>query len=84
MKTYAYGYPRLGRDREFKRAVEGFWRNRISEAELRDALHELQTAMLAAYRGAVELYPVGEVTAYDHMLDTAVMAGVHAPAGIDA
>ena len=38
------GYPRIGRDRELKRAVESFWKGNLSVDELRHAAAELRGA----------------------------------------
>ena len=86
MKTYAYGFPRLGENREYKKAIENFWKGQGlpagrqgSPQELNSTLDGLQANMLATYASAVDLFPVGEMTAYDPMLDTAVMLGVYKP-----
>ncbi|MBI3601344.1 MAG: 5-methyltetrahydropteroyltriglutamate--homocysteine S-methyltransferase [Candidatus Omnitrophica bacterium] len=79
MKTYAYGFPRLGENREYKKAIETFWEGEGSEEGLNHTLHELQANMLQIYASAVNVFPVGEMTAYDPMLDTAVMLGVYKP-----
>jgi 5-methyltetrahydropteroyltriglutamate--homocysteine methyltransferase len=77
MQTYAYGYPRLGESREFKRLIEGYWQGKVSEAELRDGLNTLEQRRLATYAQFVDAYPIGEMTLYDNMLDTAIMLGVY-------
>jgi 5-methyltetrahydropteroyltriglutamate--homocysteine methyltransferase len=77
MQTYAYGYPRLGENREFKRLIEGYWQGKVSEAELRDGLNTLEQRRLATYTQFVDAYPIGEMTLYDNMLDTAIMLGVY-------
>jgi 5-methyltetrahydropteroyltriglutamate--homocysteine methyltransferase len=41
------GYPRLGRRRELKRAVESFWKGSTSEAELVETARELRAATRA-------------------------------------
>lgn len=79
MKTYAYGFPRLGKNREFKKSIESFWKNEISEGDTRKALEQLQSQMIAQYEQAVDLFPAGEITGYDNMLDTAIMVGVYNP-----
>jgi len=79
MKTYAFGFPRLGAQREFKKAVESYWAGTLAEPALRAELERIQEDILARYRAHVDYYAVGEVTPYDSMLDTAVMAGVYAP-----
>ncbi len=76
MQTYAYGYPRLGENREFKKIIEGYWQGKVSEAELQQGIRELERARLAAYAQFVDAYPIGELTLYDNMLDTAIMLGV--------
>lgn len=86
MQTYAYGYPRLGENREFKRLLEGFWQGKISHEALQTGLTELDTARLNAYQQFVDRYPVGEMTLYDNMLDTALMLGLYPidPTDLDA
>lgn len=79
VKTYAYGFPRLGENREFKKIVESFWKGDITETECRRGLDRLQTGMLASYQENVDHFPVGEMTGYDQMLDTAIMVGLYKP-----
>ena len=38
MQTYAYGFPRLGENREFKKVTEKYWKKAISESELKGGL----------------------------------------------
>ena len=77
MRTYAYGYPRLGENREFKRIIEGYWQGKVSEAELKQGVRALEQNRLTTYAQFVDAYPVGELTLYDNMLDTAIMLGVY-------
>ena len=79
MKTYAYGFPRLGKNREFKKAIESFWKKEISAGQAQKILDDLQTGMLSMYEPSVDMFPVGEITGYDHMLDTAIMVGLYQP-----
>lgn len=79
MKTFAYGYPRLGRNREYKKSIESFWKGGLTPTELESELDLLQRDMLTAYARRVDEYPAGEMTAYDQMLDTAIMIGLYAP-----
>lgn len=79
MQSVAYGFPRLGRDREYKRIIEQYWKGGTDESGLTAGLARLQETMLEAYRGRVDEFPSGEMTRYDWMLDTAVMLGVYAP-----
>jgi len=77
MQTYAYGYPRLGEGREFKRLIEGYWQGKVSETALRDGIAKLEQQRLATYAQFVDAFPMGEMTLYDAMLDTAIMLGVY-------
>ncbi|MCS7219321.1 MAG: 5-methyltetrahydropteroyltriglutamate--homocysteine S-methyltransferase [Thermus sp.] len=77
VRTLAYGFPRLGPDREYKRLLEGFWSGEVSEEAFRQGLEGLEALRLAAYRRHVDLYPVGEMSLYDPLLDLAVMVGVY-------
>ncbi len=77
MKTYAYGFPRLGKNREFKKIIEDFWKEDRSESQVQQALLQLQGNILATYEKSVDQFPVGEMTAYDLMLDMAIMAGLY-------
>ncbi len=79
MKTYAFGFPRIGANREFKKAVESYWKGALTEAQLRAELAALQETIIATYKNYVDYFPVNEVTPYDSMLDTAVMVGLYAP-----
>lgn len=86
MQTYAYGYPRLGENREFKRLVEGYWQGKISSEDLERGIAELEAARLQTYHQRVDRHPVGEMTLYDAMLDTALMLGLYPvdPTNLDA
>jgi len=77
IQTYAYGYPRLGEQREFKRLIEGYWQGKVSETALRDGITELERQRRATYAQFVDAFPLGEMTLYDAMLDTAIMLGVY-------
>ncbi|HVB13421.1 MAG TPA: 5-methyltetrahydropteroyltriglutamate--homocysteine S-methyltransferase [Candidatus Dormibacteraeota bacterium] len=70
------GYPRIGRSRELKQALEGYWSGRLSSDQLL-----AQAASLKADRwrqqqaaGIVHI-PSNDFSLYDHVLDTALMVG---------
>ena len=77
METYAYGFPRLGKDREYKKIIESYWNRDISELDLGRNLDDLEEDILSTYRRFVSKFPVGEMTLYDAMLDTAIMVGLY-------
>jgi 5-methyltetrahydropteroyltriglutamate--homocysteine methyltransferase len=70
------GYPRIGPQRELKRALEAYWQGGIDEAALRAAGAALRRQNWEAQREAgVDLLPVGDFAWYDHVLTTSVMLG---------
>ena len=77
MKTYAYGFPKLGKQREFKRLIEGYWSQRVTEEELLTGIRELDKKREETYRKYVDAHPQGEMTLYDPMLDVALLFGVY-------
>lgn len=75
-RATVYGYPRQGPERELKKAVEGYWKGRVTA----DALEAVATGLrrttwqeLAA--AGVHEVPTGDFSFYDHVLDTTVMVG---------
>jgi 5-methyltetrahydropteroyltriglutamate--homocysteine methyltransferase len=70
------GFPRIGLQRELKRAQEGYWRGDISAEQLEQSGRELRARHwhLQAQRG-VELIPVGDFSWYDSILDLSVTLG---------
>ncbi|MDP9883877.1 5-methyltetrahydropteroyltriglutamate--homocysteine methyltransferase [Sinomonas atrocyanea] len=72
------GYPRIGRRRELKKAVEAYWGGTSSLAELESAAEALQlaTAGRLAELGLSEAAAVpGTFSFYDQVLDTLVALG---------
>ena len=77
MQTYAYGFPRLGKDKEYKKLIENYWNGEIPEEQLRVGIDKLEASRLAAYEEQISEFPAGEMTLYDNMLDTALMVGLY-------
>ncbi|WP_328923899.1 5-methyltetrahydropteroyltriglutamate--homocysteine S-methyltransferase [Streptomyces sp. NBC_00190] len=71
-----YGYPRQGQNRELKKAVEGYWKSRVSAEALRETARNLRRSnwLQLAEAGITEV-PTGDFSYYDHVLDTSVMVG---------
>lgn len=73
------GYPRIGRNRELKRALEAFWAGRSEPDDLEAALVSLRAAnrrRLAVLGLTSDDAAVPQdFSVYDHVLDTAVMLG---------
>lgn len=71
------GFPRIGSDRELKKALEGYWSGKISAAGLQDVAHTLRRGHWTAMKDAgIDHIPSNDFSLYDHVLDTAVMLGV--------
>ena len=83
VKTYAYGFPRIGKNREYKKVIENFWKNKIDETTLVTELQNLEKDMENTYSENVDFYPSNEMTMYDKMLDTAIMLGFYDPQTVD-
>jgi 5-methyltetrahydropteroyltriglutamate--homocysteine methyltransferase len=83
MKTYAYGFPRLGKNRRYKKVIESYWKQQINKKEEATTLDRLQEEMISTYEKSVDLYPLGEMTRYDLMLDTSIMVGLYHPSDTD-
>lgn len=79
MKTYVYGFPRLGEKREFKKTVEGFWKGDIGENQLWDTLTDIQETNNTKCKKVIDFVPDTEVSLYDPMLDTAILLGIFNP-----
>ncbi|MET4159864.1 5-methyltetrahydropteroyltriglutamate--homocysteine S-methyltransferase [Agromyces sp. PvR057] len=73
------GYPRIGRRRELKRAVESFWAGRIDAAELEATAAELRAATRARLAdlglGRDDSAIPESFSFYDQVLDAAVAVG---------
>ncbi|MEU1205317.1 5-methyltetrahydropteroyltriglutamate--homocysteine S-methyltransferase [Nocardia sp. NPDC005825] len=70
------GLPRIGPNRELKRAIESYWAGRLDAAGLHQVAKELRTEQLTAARDAgLDSVPVGTFSYYDQVLDTAVLLG---------
>ena len=79
VNTYAYGFPRIGKNREFKKIVEMFWKDKIDEHGLITGLDAIGGQREQSYMENVDAYPSDETTLYDKMLDTACMVGLYSP-----
>ncbi|MDP8908371.1 MAG: 5-methyltetrahydropteroyltriglutamate--homocysteine S-methyltransferase, partial [Chloroflexota bacterium] len=70
------GYPRIGKHRELKKAVEAYWSGKIGEDDLQDAAAAVRRAGWEAQAAAgIDLIPVNDFSFYDQVLDTAALVG---------
>ncbi|WP_328354015.1 5-methyltetrahydropteroyltriglutamate--homocysteine S-methyltransferase [Streptomyces sp. NBC_00445] len=75
-RATVYGYPRQGPRRELKKAIEGYWKGRVTADALRATAAELRSGNWRQLSGAgIHEVPTGDFSYYDHVLDTTVMVG---------
>ncbi|MFD5139404.1 5-methyltetrahydropteroyltriglutamate--homocysteine S-methyltransferase [Streptomyces sp. NPDC058378] len=75
-RSTVYGYPRQGQNRELKKAVEGYWKGRVTADALRATAAGLRrTNWRQLVDAGVDEVPTGDFSYYDHVLDTTVMVG---------
>lgn len=75
-RATVYGYPRQGPDRELKKAIEGYWKGRITAEVLRQTGADLRRHnWRQLVETGVDEVPTGDFSYYDHVLDTSVMVG---------
>ncbi|WP_373183833.1 5-methyltetrahydropteroyltriglutamate--homocysteine S-methyltransferase [Halomonas campaniensis] len=74
--AHVSGYPRIGANRELKRATEAYWRGELDREGLERVGRELRARHWAAQREAgLDLVTVGDFAFYDQVLDLSVMLG---------
>ncbi|AZK47680.1 5-methyltetrahydropteroyltriglutamate--homocysteine S-methyltransferase [Paenibacillus lentus] len=77
VKSGNLGYPRIGGQREWKKAIEAYWAGKLEEQQLHEQLTQIRLNNLQQQRDqGLEIIPVGDFTYYDHVLDMAVMFGL--------
>ncbi|SFQ33606.1 methionine synthase (B12-independent) [Geopseudomonas sagittaria] len=75
--AHSLGFPRIGRDRELKKALEAYWKGELDEAGLRAVGRQLRADHWQLQQDAgIELLPVGDFAWYDQVLSHSLMFGV--------
>ncbi|KMO94600.1 5-methyltetrahydropteroyltriglutamate--homocysteine S-methyltransferase [Streptomyces roseus] len=73
-RATVYGYPRQGQNRELKKAIEGYWKGRVTADALRQTAADLRRSNWQQLTEAgIHEVPTGDFSYYDHVLDTSVM-----------
>ncbi|MBW5446394.1 5-methyltetrahydropteroyltriglutamate--homocysteine S-methyltransferase [Cohnella sp. CFH 77786] len=76
-KSSVLGYPRIGAEREWKKALEAFWSGKLEESELHGRLREIRLNHLMKQKQRnIDWIAVNDFSYYDHMLDHAAMFGL--------
>ena len=76
IRNHTLGFPRIGLDRELKKAQENYWAGKISQEELIAVGKTLRARHWQQQADAgVELLPVGDFAWYDQVLGTSLLLG---------
>ncbi|CAX53976.1 5-methyltetrahydropteroyltriglutamate--homocysteine S-methyltransferase [Erwinia pyrifoliae] len=74
--NHTLGFPRVGLQRELKKAQESYWAGNSTQEELLAVGRELRARHWQQQQGAgVNLLPVGDFAWYDHVLTTSLLLG---------
>lgn len=68
------GFPRIGRKRELKKALEAYWQGQSSESELEQTAAQLRAQNWQLQQG-LDWLPVGDFSLYDQVLDLSFTLG---------
>lgn len=76
LKTANLGLPRMGRQRELKFALEGFWSGKRTEEELLETARSLRAEHWKLQQAAgIDVIPANDFSLYDQVLDMLVLLG---------
>ncbi|CAH7687195.1 cobalamin-independent synthase [Phakopsora pachyrhizi] len=74
VKSAVLGFPRIGDQREVKKAVEAYWADKISAEALFEAAKQVRVSNWQRIKAlGVDLIPSNDFTLYDHVLDHCTM-----------
>jgi 5-methyltetrahydropteroyltriglutamate--homocysteine methyltransferase len=77
ISTATLGYPRIGKGREVKKALESFWHNKITAKSLLQTVKEVEeTSWKTQLAAGIDRIGIGDATLYDHVLDWTVRLGL--------
>lgn len=77
MTIHNLGYPRIGGKRELKFALEAYWQNKKSFAELEELAREIRYQNIQTQiEAGVELIPLNDFAYYDQVLNMSTLLGV--------
>jgi 5-methyltetrahydropteroyltriglutamate--homocysteine methyltransferase len=76
LKTSSLGFPRMGKERELKFALESFWKGTSSEAHLLAVASKLRRDHWQLQKAAgISFIPSNDFSLYDQVLDALVLVG---------
>lgn len=78
--AHVLGFPRIGANRELKKALEAYWKGESTQAQLQETGYTLRVRHWEAQRKAgMDFVAVGDFSFYDQVLDTSALLGVVPP-----
>ena len=76
IKTNVLGFPRIGEERELKKACEAFWAGKICKKELLEEGKKIRlTNWTKMKEQGIDLIPSNDYSFYDHVLDMILTLG---------
>lgn len=77
MKTSVVGYPRIGRKRELKKAIEAYFEGEIGPERLEERARAIRLeSWTSQKRAGIDHIPSNDFSLYDNVLDTAILFGL--------
>ncbi len=74
--THNLGFPRIGAQRELKKALESYWKGQSDIDQLLATAREIRTGnWLLQQKAGIDLIPAGDFSLYDHILDMTTLLG---------
>ena len=71
LKTANLGFPRIGANRELKKAIESYWKKTSSATELQKVAAEIRAKNWQTQKDArIAFIPSNDFSFYDQILDT--------------
>jgi 5-methyltetrahydropteroyltriglutamate--homocysteine methyltransferase len=75
--TMTLGYPRIGKNREVKKALETFWSGKSDAETLLQTIRDVEsTNWKTQLEAGIDRISIGDTTFYDHVLDWSVRLGL--------
>ncbi|MFC4701296.1 5-methyltetrahydropteroyltriglutamate--homocysteine S-methyltransferase [Glaciecola siphonariae] len=71
-KIHTLGFPRIGKHRELKRALEAYWNQKIDKPAFTQQIEALEAQRFESF-SHLDLVQVGDFSLYDHVLDTSFL-----------
>ena len=76
VKTASLGFPRIGANRELKKAVESFWKNSSNHADLQKSAQEIRhNNWQLQQKSGIDFVPSNDFSFYDQVLDNIALFG---------